>query len=220
MKNRRIWLQVAVAAAALTQARTGHTQGIQGSAHDMSGYSWSGGQICVVCHTPHNAIPAAAPLWNHQVTTASFITYSSPVLGASLVIGQPSGTSKLCLSCHDGTVAIENFGGVTNGAYFMTGPANLGTDMSNDHPISFAYDSALATNPRVPLFDPSTRLWDLGSPAAGTIAQNVLFTAGPQSPTLTQLECASCHAVHGSPFPPLLRKTNAGSALCLTCHNM
>src|SRR5512139_3263798 len=74
-------------------------------------------QICQPCHTPHNADSTAqgAPLWNHEVTTASFQPYASPTLDAS--VGQPSGVTKLCLSCHDGTVAIDSFAGQTGSWY-------------------------------------------------------------------------------------------------------
>ena len=116
---------------------------ITGSAHDFSAKSWNpGGEICVVCHTPHNATTATTPLLNHTLTKATFTVYSSPSLNAT--VGQPSASSLACLSCHDGTVAIDAFGGNT-GTTFMTGGDKLGTDLSNDHPVSFTFDAALAT---------------------------------------------------------------------------
>lgn len=90
-------------------------------------------------------------------------------------------------------------------------PANLGTDLRNDHPISFVYNSALATADGG-LYNPATQTSGLG----GTIEQDMLFgTAGSKT-----LECASCHDVHntyGQPY--MLLKSNNASALCLTCHN-
>ncbi|MFQ6108814.1 MAG: cytochrome C, partial [Candidatus Aminicenantales bacterium] len=94
---------------------------ISGTAHDFSGDTWNtSGEICIVCHTPHNADTSvsAAPLWNHDVTTATYTLYSSSTLDATL--GQPGDISKLCLSCHDGTVAIDSFGGAT-GSNFISG---------------------------------------------------------------------------------------------------
>ncbi|VAW21060.1 Cytochrome c family protein [hydrothermal vent metagenome] len=183
-------------------------QGITGTDHDFSGRSWnSSGEICIVCHTPHNANGnvVGAPLWNHQVTGATFTPYSSTTLDAT--VGQPAGNSKLCLSCHDGTVAVENYGNVTNGAELISGSELIGTDLSNDHPISFSYDATLATNDGG-LFDPTTQTSGLG----GTINDDMLFAG--------QLECASCHDVHnGAGIGNFLRKSNASSALCLTCHN-
>src|SRR4030066_189822 len=118
---------------------------ITGTAHDLSGQGYAGGQICVVCHTPHggNTSVTDAPLWNHAVTTATYSLYSSSTLNAG-PLAQPSGVSKLGLSCHDGTVAIDSFGGATGGD-FMTGPPAVGASaqgsLGNDHPSGFTYDA-------------------------------------------------------------------------------
>jgi len=195
--------------ALITFASFIHAQTIVGSLHDFSAQTWNtSGELCKVCHTPHNAVTLTdAPLWNHQLTTATFAVYSSATMNA--VVGQPDASSKLCLSCHDGTVALENFGGNVSGTHFLTGPTLLGTSLINDHPISFTYDALLATTDGG-LFNPMTTPSGLG----GTINQNMLFSG--------KVQCASCHDVHnnapGTP-PSLLLKSNAASALCLTCHN-
>ncbi|MFQ6613780.1 MAG: cytochrome C, partial [Fidelibacterota bacterium] len=137
-------------------------QGITGSEHDFSSENWnSSGEICIVCHTPHNADNAvsSAPLWNHQVTSATFTLYSSGTLDAT--VGQPDGVSKLCLSCHDGTVAIDNFGGNTNGLQMIGAGEKLGTDISDDHPISITYDATLASSDGG-LYDPTQANSGLG----------------------------------------------------------
>ena len=193
---------------------------ISGSKHDFSKSPFSGGQICVVCHAPHNVdTPVIPPLWNHEITTASYIVYDSPTLdddGGTL--GQPYGSTLLCLSCHDGTVAVDSFGGNT-GTNFITGLSNLGTDLSNDHPISFTYDTALAATDGG-LFDPAITDVTIGSgefTATGTI-QDVMLQAD-------QVQCASCHDVHndfvagGLQGQPLLLISKADSAICLACHN-
>ncbi len=180
---------------------------ITGSDHDFSGSGWSGGEICKPCHTPHHAdtTVAGAPLWNHEVTTSTYTLYSSLTLDAT-DLGQPDGVSKLCLSCHDGTVAIDSFGGAT-GSTMISGDALLGTDLSDDHPISFTYDDALATTDGG-LYSPSTATTSLG----GTIQDDLLFA--------NKVECSSCHDVHNSHNnEKLLNIANASSALCLTCHN-
>jgi hypothetical protein len=125
-------------------------------------------QVCVFCHTPHGATNApSAPLWNRAITTATYTTYSSSSLDAETIAGQldqPAGSSKVCLSCHDGTLAISSVN-VLAGQFDVTipitgaGPGdtmpageglltgftrNLGTDLSNDHPISLTYDTTLA----------------------------------------------------------------------------
>ena len=179
---------------------------ISTSAHDFSAETWNpGGQICLPCHTPHNAdlTVADSPLWNHEVTVATFTLYDSPTLDA--VPGQPGGASKLCLSCHDGTVALDSFGGATGGTN-ISGDALIGTDLSNDHPVSITYDAALVSADDG-LVDPSLA----GSSGLGsTIAADMLFS--------DQMECASCHDPHNAGFGNLLVKSNAASALCLTCH--
>ena len=59
--------------------------------------------ICIFCHAPHNTT-GVGPLWNHALSAATYTPYSSSTLKAT--VGQPTGASKLCLSCHDGTVAL------------------------------------------------------------------------------------------------------------------
>jgi predicted CXXCH cytochrome family protein len=175
---------------------------ISGTPHDLSGRGWGTNQICVFCHTPHNAKVGAdqiVPLWNHTTTAATFTVYGSSTLQA--VPGQPSGNSKACLSCHDGTVALDSYGTRT-GTNFISGSAALGTDLSNDHPVSFAYDAALATADT-----------GLVTPAsASQVVPGIPLYAG-------QLQCASCHSVHSNVNGDFLRATNAASALCLRCHN-
>jgi predicted CXXCH cytochrome family protein len=206
MKKLNVFLTVSF----LLLVSFGYAQTIVGSGHDFKNKSWNAatGEVCIVCHTPHNAntTVADAPLWNHQLSAvASYTMYSSGTMQS--VAGQPDGSSKLCLSCHDGTVAMDNFGGKTNGstANVMTGSTVLGTSLSNDHPISITYDAALATADGG-LNDPSVT-----SGLGGSIAAKMLVSG--------KMQCSSCHDVHnGAGVAHLLLKSNAGSALCLTCH--
>jgi hypothetical protein len=97
--------------------------GISGSQHDFSGSGWGTTDICVFCHTPHNAkTPQLAPLWNHQSTMATYILYSSPTMDQTPV--QPREGSKVCLSCHDGTIAVDSYGAQT-GSHLMTEAAAI-----------------------------------------------------------------------------------------------
>lgn len=188
---------------------------IIGTKHDFSASGWSGGEICVACHTPHNAdnTIAEAPLWNHALTGKTFALYTSPSLDAT--VAQPDGSSKLCLSCHDGTVALDSFG-TTTGTTFMSGSSAVGADdLGNDHPISFTFDTTLATTDGA-LYDPAATSVTIGAGAdskTGNIA-DVMLLGG-------KVQCASCHDVHNkfTNGPKLLRVANTGSALCLTCHN-
>jgi len=177
---------------------------ITGTSHDFGSEAWNpSGKICIVCHTPHNADTSVsdAPLWNHAVTAATFSLYSSPTFDSGPAV-QPAGASKLCLSCHDGTIAVDSFGGAT-GTDFIGGGALIGTDLSDDHPVSFTYVT------EVGLYDPTTA--PSGLPGGTTVAADMLFAG--------QVECASCHDVHDDSNGEFLRKPNDGSALCLTCHD-
>ncbi|MBN1224861.1 MAG: cytochrome C [Candidatus Aminicenantes bacterium] len=176
---------------------------ISGSAHDFSSQSWSN-EICLPCHTPHNANSTVqgAPLWNHEVTSATFTPYTSPTMDVEA--GQPQGVSKLCLSCHDGTVAVDSFGG-NSGSTFINGEFNLATDLSDDHPISIDWEHQTA-------------------PPAGSCGK-CHFVHGGQitKPFLPffdgKIECASCHDAHNTyNLTKLLRLPLEGSELCFYCH--
>ena len=210
-------------AALLLAARVGVAGTLAGSAHDFSSVNggvpgWNLDQkVCVVCHTPHNSNTsvADAPLWNHTVTASSFQMYTSPTLQATgLAIGGPS---KLCLSCHDGTVAIDSFGGAPTTTQMISSANNVGADLRNDHPIGFTYDTNLVgKNPS--LRDPGTAV-TIGTGTTskvGTIASNMLFSG--------KMECSSCHDVHntftvGAKGSGMVKMGAAGSALCVACHN-
>jgi predicted CXXCH cytochrome family protein len=191
---------------------------ITGSAHDFSAQLWSGGRICVACHTPHRADTTVmeAPLWNHALSTQSYTLYGSPTMDAT--VGQPGGGSKLCLSCHDGTVAVNSFGGVTNGTVPISTANNLGTNLKASHPIGFTYDSALAATDGS-LFDPASKMTTIGSGAqtrTGTVASVLLYGG--------KLECDSCHDVHntftvGAAGSGLVKVDQSGSKVCFACHN-
>jgi predicted CXXCH cytochrome family protein len=170
---------------------------IGGTAHDLS--ASAGGGSCDFCHTPHGAL-AGTPLWNHKLSSATYKIYQSSSLKAK--VGQPTGASKLCLSCHDGTVAVaETLTGGSGGAYIAPGSANLGTDLSDDHPISFVYSSGLSAQDqqiRSP-FDLPTQL--------------KLDSTG-------ELQCTTCHNAHDNQYGNFLVMSNERSQMCVSCHDM
>jgi predicted CXXCH cytochrome family protein len=185
--------------------------GIVGSKHDMRSYVSGEGttQVCVFCHVPHNAVTTStAPLWNHTDTsTASFGVYTSATISGAT--SQPAGVSRACLSCHDGTVAVNSLvqapsDGNAGTLRTLTGTALVGTDLSNDHPVSITYRNDLDSGLRAP---------------TGTTVVNGAVTAqlyGTASPYT--VECASCHLVHDPTNTPFLRVANTNSQLCTACH--
>lgn len=172
-------------------------------------------QVCVFCHTPHGAedITPGAPLWNRKLSTATYTPYTSQSMqatgmGAGDPGNQPDGSSKLCLSCHDGTIAIGSVNvlngqlmespismqGVGGGGEMPTGDGEttgftrkLGTDLTNDHPISFTYDHALY------LADGELRDPDV-------IGNDILDRTPGVRPTVPlesgKMQCISCHDPH------------------------
>jgi predicted CXXCH cytochrome family protein len=159
--------------------------------------------VCIFCHTPHSGNPAA-PHWNRPSHGAIYTPYHSSTAKAS--IGQPTGSSKLCLSCHDGTVAlgmiiskapVQFAGGIRR---MPKGRANLGTDLSDDHPISFVYDTGLAAL-NGELNDPNKLDSAVRLDADGV------------------MQCTSCHDPHNDQYGQFLVKDNTGSALCVECHD-
>lgn len=199
-------------------------------------------QVCIFCHAPHNADSTQAPLWSHKDTTATFQMAST----VNVVPGrrtwadaQPTGISKKCLSCHDGTVAIGALagsseiavtgasgsiapgvnnalagsrtpgGGLTSGDY-----GYIGTDLRGGHVISFKYKDA------IDFFD------------SARIKFNDLVVSDRNSMLDRQgkMQCHTCHDPHNDwcsdpaktiGRDPLWRKacgTNGNADLCLLCH--
>ena len=228
---------VVITAAMASTARAG----IAGSKHDFGTFAWSGNQICQPCHAPHNTLVKDAngillqgPLWNHTLSTATYTMYQQNQVDANgnlvkdangNVVSQPvtgnvDQNSKLCLSCHDGTVAVDSFGGV-QGTQQMTGGV-LGTDLSNDHPIG---DNGIyptndgKTSTVTYMVDPSARdakhIMPLRQMADGRWA----------------VGCTSCHEPHNrtsqqhmlwvnnsGPATTVDGRSVSGSVLCLNCH--
>jgi predicted CXXCH cytochrome family protein len=216
---------IALASPVLAQtsvADTKHNLSSTAGASQIVDRSTNEDQICVFCHTPHQAT-TAAPLWNHtRSTVASYGVYASPTLNASDIadIGGGSDVSLLCMSCHDGTVGVNSLGNPSNdiganptmgsgheldasGRIVASRGSNMGTSLSNDHPVNFTFSAALATADGGLVTPVSTSYVDA--------AHTVPLFAG-------KVQCASCHDPHDNSNVPFLTKTNTGSQLCLTCH--
>ncbi len=170
--------------------------------HNLNNYpgvNIPGNQICLPCHTPHNALLSGDDnvLWNHAETGETFVMYKSTA-------GQPEGPSKMCLSCHDGVTAIDNYGGTGGTGIKITGKAAFGTDLSNDHPIGIAYPTGLPLEYKTPPFAPGIG----GGPGVKLVSIN----------SVNRVECTSCHNVHNNGLGSFLRVPIQESYLCLQCH--
>ena len=212
---------------------------IVGSKHDFSGSSFSDGAICKPCHTPHNAdLTVTGRLWAHTMSSnVSYVYHGTRVSPADGTTTQDAangsiaqtdldGASRLCLSCHDGTVALDSFKGsnhVSNGIG-ISGSANLGTDLSNDHPVGL---NAVIADYKA-YYKPVTGI--LAANKLKLVKTSVPYAAGGKDVNGVALtgneyavSCVTCHDVHNGQGVDagvgLLRVSNAGSALCLSCHN-
>ncbi len=184
------------------------------------------------------------PLWNHAVTNQTYTLYESnfgegpAASGLSGVgvagnanqfadrhllnaktsgnLGQPGGVSRLCLSCHDGSVAVNEYGrapqrdysrsggGAKINAQFKIGGNPYG--LLNHHPIGFNYLSVALVDDEIA--NPATPI-GVGMTTIGTL----LYKG-------TQMECVTCHDVHNTKNTgeTFLWKSDRQSAFCLTCH--
>jgi hypothetical protein len=234
-------------------------------------------EVCVYCHTPHGASSTQAPLWNRTQLNTTFTLYNLPLSSGQIPV-QPGASSVTCLSCHDGTVAVDsvinmpgsgNYSAAQESAVntafldswtnssgigvndhgviwspdsgYFSGPYNcnrchatdnmqglaefkvflIGPDLTNDHPLGVTL--------------PDTATYDF-KPTTATTAQADFYDVngnGRLNPedirfysdgANYRVECATCHDPHGVTgvdgkfIPTFLRKSNAQSALCLTCH--
>lgn len=191
---------------------SGDKSAILNSKHDFRAGSTaairsiSGQDACVFCHTPHNSKPGTY-LWNQKLSTASFPPYTSTTLHANVTAIQPQDVSKLCLSCHDGTIAL---GDTMNDGLIpfqqgdaFTLPKDSPSDLAgargytDDHPFGF-----------VPVVSGAIK-----NPAA----QNPVHLDGSG-----KLQCTSCHDPHQEYIDRTVGRflvaSNQSSGLCLSCH--
>ena len=222
---------------------------IVGSQHDLTtggagqGSTGNTDQVCVFCHTPHGSDTSApVPLWNKVLgAPGSYTQYSTLATPSFDSQEAPVGSVSLaCLSCHDGTQAMDVvINGPGSGNYnpagseidpigigVMTGTPVpvLGTDLTNDHPISMQYGGGgvnTTTHPTDGTFagtlgDPDFNfpervtlnnqpIWWVDGPSGADGEREktdmLLYTRdeasvpGGQQPFV---ECGSCHDPHNS----------------------
>ena len=268
MKSKLLKLKnIGIVAIALTAfAWTGASaQGVVSTKHNLGSTgpgpnTFSGtDETCVFCHTPHGGdTSAAVPIWNRSVALpTAYTTYatlqSSSIEGATAPVGS---VSIACLSCHDGTQAMDSLlndpgSGLvvttfTNGTWTGVGTllgtdADLGQDLSNDHPVGIQYGGgglivgggALNDSDFKPAQEAiinNNNIWwvDTAAGFPGTrektdmqlyARSDVLDVNGDPITGGLQpyVECASCHDPHTTQ-DLFLRVDNASSAVCLACH--
>ena len=164
---------------------------------------------CLFCHAPHSGVQNSNPaLWSQTLSMQTYAPYSSTTLHNTQLQPVLGADSSLCLSCHDGTVAVgqtQPYGTIT-----MTGSMNkqdvFGTNLQGSHPFSL----------KLPLVDAPDLVASLvathttGDPAVKLIANNV--------------ECTSCHSPHVQAIDTLsqnfLVRDSANGQLCVACHEV
>lgn len=238
-----------VAVAALTvgtlaYAGTTAGTGIVGSKHDINAYAAmqapgsvladNEGRVCAFCHTPHAAVIDASqgPMWSHMVSAKPYQIFNPGNNNESAFLvtmrgGDPlAGSSRLCMSCHDGQIAVDSHmgsGSQANGTFVLTGGSVIGstTSTTSDHPIGMPYNNYPTEQPNH--YRASTNNWSNGN--GHTIAESLETADGI-------VTCATCHDVHnkkvatqtasldGITRNPLLRAKNQGSAICKSCHTL
>jgi predicted CXXCH cytochrome family protein len=186
------------------------------------------------------------PLWNHGVTTQFYNTYQSDfgdgpdasglagvgvtsdtaqfadrhLFNGEATIGEPGSVSRLCLSCHDGTVAVNEYGfdpqrAVSQGAgtHFIADQFKIGGggNLTNHHPIGFDYNDVVQHDDEIA--DPSTVINGAGAGAKEMTTIGSLLYNG-------RMECVTCHDVHNTKNTgeTFLWKSDRESGFCLTCH--
>lgn len=176
------------------------------------------GSLCITCHTPHKSTQSVL-LWNHTLSTTAmtFGNNATTTAGTTLPtnIGNWSGSTKLCLSCHDGTVNVGSLiVGTAWGNVAITNTAKIiGPNLAGNHPVA------------VPYPNPGTGAYNGITTAAVSTDYVPAATAGASiklfaDPTTAQkgIECASCHNPHknATTDKKFLRVLHA--SLCTTCH--
>jgi predicted CXXCH cytochrome family protein len=181
------------------------------SKHNIGNYNGQGGavgggDVCYFCHAAHNT-GTIAPLWARNNPTSSYTTYTSGTI--SVNIGTTIDNFSLaCMSCHDGTVAVNQtikgkLGTNAGNVYILANATTkIGPDLSNDHPVSLQW-APDATNGLVASVPAPFRVYNTSRGATALSAA---------------LTCGSCHAVHDTTNSKFLRANPNSGNFCATCH--
>jgi predicted CXXCH cytochrome family protein len=188
---------------------------IRGTKHDfgaLAGYEKA--EVCVFCHFPHTP-RVDIPLWNKQDPSGTFMLYTTSPPLRTMIGGRGAASidsiSRFCITCHDsitgpGMRISSRPDGITIRRDRITERgAEIGADLTRDHPVNFRYDMVRA-------FDREFKeRAATGLPFFRSLKGGV--------PGEDFVECATCHNPHGvHGVEKFLRKSNVSSSLCLSCH--
>ena len=169
-----------------------------------------GGLGCTFCHAPHSGLGTVSPLWNQKLSQATYTPYTSTTyLEQGKTQPTVGVTSSLCLSCHDGTVAVGQ--SYVYGTIPTTGTMNsidtFGTTLTGSHPFSLV----------LPLKDAANLVPSLVSKG---------MTADPTGAVKLvngNIECTSCHSPHVQGIDRIaqdfLVRDSSNAQMCLACHD-
>ena len=204
-------LLIAVAGMAAAQQVSGDVLGMHNLSLPSGASVYSQGSLgCTFCHAPHSGVGGITPLWNQTLSKATYTPYSSTTYNdtgsTQPTLGQ---TSSLCLSCHDGTVAVGQ--SAAYGTLPITGSMSsgdsFGMNLSGTHPFSLV----------LPMKDASNLVSSLVS--QGKTAD----PTGAVSLINGNIECTSCHSPHVQGIDKVaqnfLVRDSSGGQMCLACHD-
>jgi len=135
-------------------------------------------------------------------------------------IGQPGSVSRLCLSCHDGSIAVNEYGfdpgraeSQGTGGDFIAAQFQIGAggNLVNHHPIGFDYTDVVLKD------DEIAPVWTvISTGGGGAHSQTTIGTLLYNN----RMECVTCHDVHNSKNDgeTFLWVSDQESNFCRTCH--
>lgn len=237
MKTFRWILAVGLAIPLLVALPMAAFSKVKDTPHNLSGLlpgktSVPGGttQVCLPCHTPHFSEKeggvAVNYAWNHELSAGGWTLHDGADAQSMM-----NHASRLCLSCHDGTVAIDSFGlpdtadstgeKPKTGSVFMPFAARLGTDLTNHHPVGVDYPLTSSRYEKPTGYDPTNPSWSTASYTVISADPTLVQTGASARIVEGTVQCESCHFAHGSRAADtrmFLRVDNSNSKLCSSCH--
>ncbi|MFQ5543835.1 MAG: cytochrome c3 family protein [Nitrospiria bacterium] len=231
---------------------------VNNTRHNLLVPSGEEGRSCTPCHT--ESIPWAPfgdqkrkdqikpvfppPLWSGKISSSPYRATQDIPLNEH-PYNHPTGSSLVCLGCHDGALGTDMHGINVDTARVGASPSAPWKGMAGareapplsrvDHPISIPYPRN-AEGRFIPLNPTVTRsrYWalpdrdaeGLNLPTAATSSYLDLPTMAVSSPehlsalvrtTQGKVECDSCHNPHSESVRPFLRVPS--KTLCLVCHD-